>query len=371
MVDLRHHAFGRQIFRGQPHLLLGQGPEPGQRPRQVADPQDHDLRLPDIPVNLLHFRVGGHLLFVLLPGTHRDGGQVVGRGIGVLGAHHAHHGVGRQPRHGEDGGQGQGVEVQAGKPLRLQVGNEVIQGFAAGEADLGAGPGDFFQVIGPFPGHGLLDGAQVFDTGVHHPQFPEVGVELFELLFQVAPPGDGRFFKDKGHDLGQGGVFHVVQPQAVGLEGPVTPHVIGHPVGFLAHFIKGHIGKHIHGTQQFAFGQLVAGGDHPGRAVKAAGDGVLKGHRHQGAMMGAPHPALHQVGKGEGFQDLAHCGHARLATHDHHRVVFAHVAPGQEAQLLGRGRGHHLVVFFAIDVFDEVATRGADQHQQVVHVLGA
>ena len=88
-------------------------------------------------------------------------------------------------------------------------------------------------------------------------------------------------------------------------------------------------------------------------------------------MVRAPHPALHQVGKGEGFQDLAHRREARLAANDHHRVVFAHVAPGQEAQLLGRGRGGHLVVFLAINVFDEVATRGADQHQQVVHVLGA
>ncbi len=145
----------------------------------------------------------------------------------------------------------------------------------------------------------------------------------------------------------------------------MATHVVGQIIAQLPGLIEAGIIEHIPGAHQSPISQLEAQGNNPGRAVKATGGGLGDGHRHQGAVMRSPHPALDNMRHGKGLQHLPHRRECPLATDDAHRVILADILAGNQGQALRRRDGPDFAVF-GIDALDDISAGGADEDQQVV-----
>ena len=87
------------------------------------------------------------------------------------------------------------------------------------------------------------------------------------------------------HHLGHGGIFHLLQRQAVGLKWAVAAHVVSYFICLLADYVKGLIGKHIARPYQLAFSKLKTSCRYPGWPIKATRDTVRYGYWHKGTVM--------------------------------------------------------------------------------------
>ncbi len=97
--------------------------------------------------------------------------------------------------------------------------------------------------------------------------------------------------------------------------------------------------------------------------------GVLQAHRHERAVVGAPHPALDDERVGERLQHLAHGGEVPLGADDHGRVVLAHVAPRDEGELVGAGHSADLAGVARVHLLDGVAVGRAQEDEQIVYLF--
>ena len=96
---------------------------------------------------------------------------------------------------------------------------------------------------------------------------------------------------------------------------------------------------------------------------------VLQAHRHKGPVVRAAHPALNRIRRRERLEHFADRREAPLAAHDHSRIVFTDVAPGNQRELVGARAGRDLAGQPVAHAFDRVAGGGADEDKQVVEFV--
>ena len=104
----------------------------------------------------------------------------------------------------------------------------------------------------------------------------------------------------------------------------------GAALGALAGAVEGDVAEHVTRADELSVGELEPHPDHARGPVEAGRLAGLHVAGHQRPVVGAAHPAGHQVWVGEGLEHLADGGQSRLAAHDHDRVVLADVAAGDQ-----------------------------------------
>lgn len=174
-------------------------------------------------------------------------------------------------------------------------------------------------------------------------------------------PAIPQFF----HDDGQGGILHFVHGQAMRFKGAVAAHVVGDDIAQPPSLVKAGIVKEVARSHEVAVGHLEAKGNDPGWAVEATGIGLEDRDRHEGAVVGAAHPAGHNVGHGKGFQDFPHGGKLALGADNTDGVVFAYILAGNQGQAFGGGDGGDVPVLAVNCLYHETAGR-ADEDQEIV-----
>jgi hypothetical protein len=87
---------------------------------------------------------------------------------------------------------------------------------------------------------------------------------------------------------------------------------------------------------KLTIGNLETESHHPWRTVEAARITLPDSYWHNGAMMGASHPAFHYVRRCEGFQYFTHGGKFALGANDADRVILAYVSACHQGQPLSR-----------------------------------
>ena len=93
------------------------------------------------------------------------------------------------------------------------------------------------------------------------------------------------------HNLWHGRVFHFLEREAMRLERPVAPEVVGNVIGEPPGVIERNVREHVARADEVSFRKLEPEADHPRRSVEARRRRVALRDRHERAVVGATHEA--------------------------------------------------------------------------------
>src|SRR5574340_525771 len=173
------------------------------------------------------------------------------------------------------------------------------------------------------------------------------------------------------HDLRHGRVLHLVEGQAVRLEGTVQPQEVGYSIRIPTRLIIGGIVEHVSRPDQPSVRQLKARTSHARRTIEPGRRGLPHRHRHQRPIVGASHPAFDDPGIPERLQYCADSREILLRPDDHHRIILPHILARDERQFFRGGCGSNGAVGTAKDILHRVAPRRTDEHQQIIQIFRA
>ena len=121
----------------------------------------------------------------------------------------------------------------------------------------------------------------------------------------------------------KGSILHLVKREPVRLEGALGTDEICQLIAPVPHTVECRVVKHVGRADQLPVTDLEPETDDPGWPVKTGTVGIAEADRHQGTVVGTPHPPGHKNRGAERVQDLTYGRETALGPDDHDRVVLA------------------------------------------------